>query len=77
MFSAVMLGILLLDGWGMLGVFTDRFGFRNVWEVWVYQVFYGLLYDLLATFFAHCFSFPDLPPLFSSTHVFPFKQPSR
>lgn len=50
MFSAVMLAIVLLDGWGMLGVFTDRFGFRNVWEVWVYQVFYGLLYAHMASF---------------------------
>lgn len=49
MFSAVMLAIVLLDGWGMLGVFTDRFGFRNVWEVWVYQVFYGLLYAHMAS----------------------------
>jgi len=42
MFVAVMLGILLLDGWGMLGIWTPNFGFHNVWEVWLYQVFYGL-----------------------------------
>jgi MFS-type transporter involved in bile tolerance (Atg22 family) len=42
MFDAVMLGILLLDGWGMIGIWTWRFGFHHVWEVWFYQVFYGL-----------------------------------
>jgi MFS-type transporter involved in bile tolerance (Atg22 family) len=42
MFDAVMVGILLLDGWGMVGIWTSRFGFHNVWEVWLYQVFYGL-----------------------------------
>jgi MFS-type transporter involved in bile tolerance (Atg22 family) len=26
----------------MVGIWTDRFGFHNVWEVWVYQAFYGL-----------------------------------
>lgn len=42
MFDLVMVGILLLDGWGMIGIWTQRFGFHNVWEVWLYQVFYGL-----------------------------------
>lgn len=42
MFNAVMIGIVLLDGWGMIGNWTNNFGFKNVWEVWVYQVFYGL-----------------------------------
>jgi MFS-type transporter involved in bile tolerance (Atg22 family) len=42
MFNAVMIGIILLDGWGMIGIWTTKFGFHNVWEVWVYQTFYGL-----------------------------------
>nr|POF13241.1 autophagy-related protein 22 [Quercus suber] len=42
MFNAVAVGIILLDGWGMIGIWTQRFGFHHVWEVWVYQVFYGL-----------------------------------
>ncbi|KAG2173078.1 hypothetical protein INT44_007051 [Umbelopsis vinacea] len=33
--------ILLLDGWGFLGIWLNNFGFKNVWEVWVYQAFYG------------------------------------
>lgn len=43
MFDAVMLGIILLDGWGMIGVWTTKFGFHNAWEFWLYQVVYGLL----------------------------------
>ena len=42
MFDAVMIGIILLDGWGMVGIWTQKFGFHGEWEVWVYQVFYGL-----------------------------------
>jgi MFS-type transporter involved in bile tolerance (Atg22 family) len=42
MFVTVAIGICLLDGWGLIGIFTQRFGFHHVWEVWAYQVFYGL-----------------------------------
>ncbi|KAG5999783.1 hypothetical protein E4U21_006332 [Claviceps maximensis] len=42
MFNAVMVFIILLDAWGMIGSWTNRFGFHNVWEVWAYQAFYGL-----------------------------------
>lgn len=42
MFNAVAVGIILLDGWGMIGIWTNRFGSHNKWEVWVYQAFYGL-----------------------------------
>ncbi|OGE57133.1 hypothetical protein PENARI_c002G10610 [Penicillium arizonense] len=42
MFNAIAIGIVLLDGWGMIGIWTDKFGFHHVWEVWVYQAFYGL-----------------------------------
>ncbi|KAJ5800740.1 uncharacterized protein N7518_002808 [Penicillium psychrosexuale] len=42
MFNAVAVGIILLDGWGMIGIWTQRFGFHHAWEVWVYQAFYGL-----------------------------------
>lgn len=42
MFNAIMVGIILLDGWGMVGNWTDKFGFHNVWEIWLYQAFYGL-----------------------------------
>ncbi|KAI9828942.1 MAG: hypothetical protein M1819_006441 [Sarea resinae] len=42
MFNAVAVGIILLDGWGMIGIWTQKFGFHHLWEVWVYQTFYGL-----------------------------------
>ncbi|KAK5239154.1 hypothetical protein LTR16_012214, partial [Cryomyces antarcticus] len=42
MFNAVAVGIVLLDGWGMIGIWQQKFGFHNLWEVWVYQAFYGL-----------------------------------
>ncbi|OQV02542.1 hypothetical protein CLAIMM_07727 [Cladophialophora immunda] len=34
MFDAVMIGILLLDGWGMIGIWTQSFGFHHEWEFW-------------------------------------------
>ncbi|VUC26193.1 unnamed protein product [Clonostachys rosea] len=43
MFNVVMIGIILLDGWGMIGNWTNRFGFHNEWEFWLYQAFYGIL----------------------------------
>ena len=42
MFNIVMVGIVLLDGWGMIGNCTNNFGFHHVWEIWLYQAFYGL-----------------------------------
>ncbi|KAH0845778.1 putative autophagy protein (Atg22) [Fonsecaea pedrosoi] len=42
MFDAVMIGILLLDVWGMIGIWSQSFGFHHEWEFWVYQAFYGL-----------------------------------
>jgi MFS-type transporter involved in bile tolerance (Atg22 family) len=42
MFDVVMISIVILDGWGMVGIWTQKFGFHHLWEVWVYQVFYGL-----------------------------------
>lgn len=42
MFTAVMVGIILLDGWGFIGIFTQKFGFHHLWEIWVYQAYYGL-----------------------------------
>ncbi|MCJ1256585.1 hypothetical protein MMC24_004409 [Lignoscripta atroalba] len=49
MFNAVMIGIILLDAWGMIGIWTQNFGFHHVWEFWVYQTFYGLLYEISET----------------------------
>ncbi|EFX06261.1 autophagy protein [Grosmannia clavigera kw1407] len=41
MFNFVAFCIILLDGWGMIGIWTNKFGFHHLWEIWVYQAFYG------------------------------------
>lgn len=30
--------------WGMIGIWTDKFGFHNVWEFWLIAVFYGFAF---------------------------------
>ncbi|KAI0303673.1 MFS general substrate transporter [Multifurca ochricompacta] len=35
--------ILVLTIWGLIGVHTNKVGFKHVWEIWLYQVFYGLM----------------------------------
>ncbi|KAL8291856.1 hypothetical protein RQP46_002114 [Phenoliferia psychrophenolica] len=43
MFVWVVFWTMVLVGWGLVGAWTDKFGFKNVWEIWAYQAFYGLL----------------------------------
>ena len=33
--------ILILTIWGLIGIHTDKFGFKHVWEIW-YDCHYGL-----------------------------------
>ncbi|KAH9003152.1 MFS general substrate transporter [Lactarius hatsudake] len=35
--------ILVLTAWGLAGVRTNKIGFKHVWEIWWYQVFYGMM----------------------------------
>ncbi|KAJ3564406.1 hypothetical protein NP233_g8317 [Leucocoprinus birnbaumii] len=35
--------IIVLTIWGLIGVHTNRFGFKHVWEVWAYQAYYGFM----------------------------------
>lgn len=42
MFDAVAFFTVGLDVWGLIGIWTTKFGFHNVWELWVYQVYYSL-----------------------------------
>lgn len=35
--------IIILTAWGLCGVHTDKFGFKHVWEIWLYQAYYGLM----------------------------------
>ncbi|CEH16194.1 hypothetical protein CBOM_06059 [Ceraceosorus bombacis] len=39
----VVLFIILLQLWGLVGIWTLKFGFHNVWEAYAYQAFYGLV----------------------------------
>lgn len=43
MLNAVAVGIIALDVYGMLGVWTQAIGFHHRWEFWLYQVWYGLM----------------------------------
>ncbi|KAJ3485207.1 hypothetical protein NLI96_g5125 [Meripilus lineatus] len=33
---------ILIPLWGMIGIWTTKFGFHNVWEFWAYNVVFGL-----------------------------------
>ena len=35
MFNVVVVAIILLDCWGMLGIWTQKFGFHHRWEFWM------------------------------------------
>ncbi|KAH9018896.1 MFS general substrate transporter [Lactarius pseudohatsudake] len=43
MFLTVCILETLIPVWGMIGIWTDKFGFHNAWEFWVYSVVYGLV----------------------------------
>ncbi|BFZ60261.1 hypothetical protein YB2330_001296 [Saitoella coloradoensis] len=43
MLLLVVLFLLLLIAWGCIGISSPTFGFKHLWEIWVYQAFYGLL----------------------------------
>ncbi|KAI0306808.1 MFS general substrate transporter [Multifurca ochricompacta] len=36
----------LVPLWGMMGIWTDKFGFHNVWEFWMYAVVFGFFQAL-------------------------------
>jgi MFS-type transporter involved in bile tolerance (Atg22 family) len=42
MFMTVCILETLIPLWGMIGIWTDKFGFHNDWEFWLYSVVYGL-----------------------------------
>lgn len=42
MLLAVSFFIVLLQLWGLIGIFTLKFGFHNVYEAYLYQALYGL-----------------------------------
>ncbi|KAL5527851.1 hypothetical protein ACEPAG_6652 [Sanghuangporus baumii] len=42
MFVVTNVVTVLIPLWGMIGIWTDKFGFHNVWEFWAYNVVFGL-----------------------------------
>ncbi|KIM46588.1 hypothetical protein M413DRAFT_259322 [Hebeloma cylindrosporum] len=42
MFIATNVVTVLIPFWGMLGIWTNRIGFHNIWEFWAYNVVFGL-----------------------------------
>ncbi|KAI9574371.1 MFS general substrate transporter [Boletus coccyginus] len=42
MFVVTNVVTILIPLWGMIGIWTDKFGFHNVWEFWAYNVLFGL-----------------------------------
>ena len=53
MFNVVIIGIILQDGWGMIGIWTQRFGYHHVWEFWVNQVYCKLRFPFQTTLPCH------------------------
>ncbi|KAI0775859.1 MFS general substrate transporter [Trametes elegans] len=42
MFTITNVVTILIPLWGMIGIWTTKFGFHNVWEFWAYNVMFGL-----------------------------------
>lgn len=42
MFNAVAIATIILDAWGVAGIYTQKIGFHNIWEFWFYQVYFGV-----------------------------------
>ncbi|KXN81849.1 Autophagy-related protein 22-1 [Leucoagaricus sp. SymC.cos] len=42
MFVVTNVFTILIPFWGMLGIWTMKIGFHNVWEFWTYNVIFGL-----------------------------------
>lgn len=42
MFVVTNVVTILIPLWGMIGIWTEKFGFHNVWEFWAYNIVFGL-----------------------------------
>ncbi|KAI6127431.1 autophagy-related protein 22-like protein [Pisolithus croceorrhizus] len=42
MFVVTNVVTIFIPLWGMIGIWTDKFGFHNVWEFWAYNIVFGL-----------------------------------
>lgn len=43
MWCWVVFCIVLLDLWGLMGNWTQKIGFHQAWEFWVFQIWWGLI----------------------------------
>ncbi|KAF9780334.1 MFS general substrate transporter [Thelephora terrestris] len=50
MFAVTNVFTILIPFWGMLGIWTNKIGFHNAWEFWVYNVVFGLFQAPYAAF---------------------------
>ncbi|KAG2141648.1 autophagy-related protein 22-like protein [Suillus cothurnatus] len=42
MFVVTNVVTILIPLWGMIGIWTEKLGFHNVWEFWAYNIVFGL-----------------------------------
>ncbi|KAL1664481.1 autophagy-related protein 22-like protein [Schizophyllum commune] len=42
MFIVTNVVTMMIPLWGMIGIWTEKLGFHNVWEFWAYNVLFGL-----------------------------------
>ncbi|CCL99290.1 uncharacterized protein FIBRA_01306 [Fibroporia radiculosa] len=66
--------IIILTIWGMIGIHTDKFGFKHVWEIWLYQAYYGLMvcpwYAYSQTMISEVSPMPQMYMIIASTSSF-------
>ena len=43
MLSVIAMCIVVLDAYGMIGIWTSTIGFHQQWEFWLYQAWFGLV----------------------------------
>lgn len=60
MLSAVAIGILMLNVWGMIGIWTQKIGYHHRWEFWLYQAWWGVFVCPWYSYSQTMVSFPRL-----------------
>lgn len=50
MFNATMVSVLMVCIWGLVGNWTNHFGFYREWEVWAFSIFSGLFSSPFVTY---------------------------
>ena len=41
MLCSVIVCIVIMDLWGIIGIWSDKIGYHNIWEFWVFGFWYG------------------------------------